>query len=130
MLVHYQTRPQGDYVVGLQQGLCCWCPPLLHWTSLHVIGFLVSSEYPSGFVFNDGHSLSQYMILFRLCQISPTTLLVPRFLSVAPLYYLQVFMVQGTCSVDQNPSSELAVFLSALSELHWGRTPLALARYS
>ena len=79
MLVHHQNRPQGDQVVGLQRGVCCWCPPLLHWTSLHVIGFFLSSEYPSGFVCNDGHSLSQYMISVRLCQISPTTLLVPWF---------------------------------------------------
>ena len=98
--------------------------------SLHVIGFLVSSEYPSGFVCNDGHLLQQYMILVHICQISPTALLVPRFLSVAPWYYLQVLMVQGTCSFHQNTSSELAVFLSALSELHVGRRPLALARYS
>ena len=90
--------------------------------SLHVIGFLVSSEYPSGFVCNDGHLLSQYYDLalwFGLCQVSQTTLLVSRFLSVAPWYYLQVLMVQGTCRFDQNTSSELAVFFFQHSLL-WG----------
>ena len=53
-----------------------WCAQLLHWTSLHVMGFLVYSQYPSHFVCNDSHSLTQYMILVRLFQISPTSLLV------------------------------------------------------
>ena len=96
---------------------------LLHWTSLHVVGFLVSSaEYPSGFVCNEGHLLSQYMILpcgspyvrspKQHCWFPGSSLLHPDTIS-------RFLMVQGTCCFDQNTSSELAVFFFEHSLL-WG----------